>query len=311
MSVSDGLHTGTFGADSFRQRLVRGWRRHRFPYILLAPTAFLLLAFLIFPFVSLFYYGFHETALDGTTNFVGLGNYSYLFQEIRFGRNAINTLVYLFGTLALSIPVAYFAALLVTSGIRGGGLLRTTLIIPWVLAPVVTALLFKTMLNPSGGPIIQFLAWLNGEPIYPTLSPTGSMIIIILHAAWRSFPLIMLLLAAGMTAISPEVYEAAKMDGATRWQQFWYITFPLTRIPLLSAVIVITIFTLHDAEGAFALTRGGPGTSTEVVAIRLFKEAFIFFNIGQASSVGVALILISILIILFNFVVLGRREEQV
>lgn len=310
MSVGVDLQRGASGSGSIRQRLVRSWRRHRFPYLLLAPTALLLLAFLIFPFFSLFYYGFQETALDGATTFVGLDNYSYLFQETRFGRNAIATLLYLFGNLALSVPVGYFAALLVTSGIRGSGFLRTTLLIPWVLAPVVTALLLRTMLNPSGGPIIQFLALLNGEPVYPTLSAVGSMIVVIVHSAWRSFPLIMLLLAAGMTAISPEVYESANVDGATRWQQFLHITLPLTRIPLLSSIIVVGIFTLHDAEGVFALTRGGPGTSTEVMAIRLFKEAFVYFNIGQASSLGVALILISIVIILFNFLVLGRREAR-
>jgi multiple sugar transport system permease protein len=309
MSISDTFPTSRPGADSFGQRLRRGWLRHRFPYILLAPTVFLLLAFLLVPFFFLFYYSFNETALDGATNFVGLGNFTYLFQEVRFRRNVINSLLYLFGNLALSIPVAYFGALLVTSGIRGGGLFRTLLLIPWILAPIVTALLFRTMLNPSGGPIINLLAWLTGEPIYPMLTKTGSMIIIILHAAWRSFPLMMLLIAAGLTAISPEVYEAAAVDGATRWQQFRYITLPLTRISLLSAVITISIFTLHDAEAAYSLSRGGPGTATEVVGIRLFKEAFIYFNIGQASSVGVSLVIISILIILFNFIVLGRGEE--
>ena len=155
MSTSDTLPISRPVGDSFGQRMRRGWRRHRFPYLLLAPTVFLLLAFLIVPFFTLFYYGFFETMLDGTTNFVGLGNFNYLFHEVRFGRNVINSLLYVFGNLALSIPIAYFGALLVTSGSRGGGLLRTMLLIPWILAPVVTALLFRTMLNPSGGPIIK------------------------------------------------------------------------------------------------------------------------------------------------------------
>lgn len=311
MSTGDTLPISRPGGDSFGQRLRRGWRRHRFPYMMLAPTVFLLLGFLVVPFFTLFYYSFFETMLNGTNNFVGLGNFTYLFHEVRFGRNVINSLLYVFGNLALSIPVAYFGALLVTSEIRGGGLLRTLLLIPWILAPVVTALLFRTMLNPSSGPIIKLLAWLTGEPIYPMLTKTGSMIIIILHASWRSFPLMMLLIAAGLTAISPEIYEAAAVDGANRWQQFRYISLPLTRIPLLTAIITISIFTLHDAEAAFSLSRGGPGTSTEVVGIRLFKEAFIYFNIGKASSVGVVLIFVSILIILFNLILLGRGEETV
>jgi multiple sugar transport system permease protein len=294
-----------------KTRWSKAWHEHRFPYALLAPTAFLLVAFLVVPFVSLFYYGFSETTQSGAAKFVGLANYQFLFVENRFGQNVFNTIVYLFGTLAATIPAAYFAALLVTSGIRASGFLRTALIVPWVLAPVVTALLFRTMLNPNGGPIIELIKLIAGSPIYPTLSPVGSMIVLIVHATWRSFPLMMLMLAAGMTAISNEVYEAASLDGATRWQQFWYVTFPLTRTPLLTSSIITSIFTLHDTEGPFALTRGGPGTSTELVAVRLFKEAFISFNIGQAASVGVVLVGMSVLVIILNVAFAGRNRGNV
>ena len=306
-SVGDILLAGRVG-DSRWQRLRRGVRKHGLAYILLAPIVILLVAFMAAPFASLLYYGVHETSLDGTVNFVGLGNFIRLINESRFIQNISATLIYLVGVLVISLPFAYFGAILITSNIRGGGVFRTLLLIPWILAPVVTALLFRTMLNPTSGPITIFLEWIFGHAVYLTLSPAGSRLVIILHSAWRSFPLEMILLAAGMASIPPDLYDAARVDGANLWQQFIRITLPLTRVSLLSAVIIITVYTIQDAEGVYALTQGGPGYATEVTGVRLFKEAFLYFNIGQASSIGIALIVLSILVMIIYLRVLGQGE---
>ena len=287
----------------------RGLARYAFPYALVSPTIVLLTGFLIFPVLALFYYGFHETAIDGGIEFVGFKSFVDLFSESRFRLDILNTVIYLCGNLAISIPLGYITAILVSSGFRLAGLMRTTFIIPWVMAPVVSALLVRTLLNPTDGPIIALFTWIYGEPVYPTLTAGGSMAVIVLHSAWRSFPLIMLLLAASMTSISREVYEAARLDGAGRWQQFWYITLPLTKAALFSSMLAISVFTIHDAEGVFAVTRGGPGNATETVAVRLFKEAFVSFNIGQAATLGVVLVVLSILIIAIQVLVFGRRGQ--
>lgn len=308
-SVGDILLAGRVG-DSRWQRLRRGLRKHGLAYILLAPIVILLVAFMAAPFASLLYYGVHETSLDGTVNFVGLGNFIRLINESRFIQNISATLIYLVGVLVISLPVAYFGAILITSNIRGGGVFRTLLLIPWILAPVVTALLFRTMLNPTSGPITILLKWIFGHGVYLTLSPAGSRLVIILHSAWRSFPLEMILLAAGMASIPPDLYDAARVDGANLWQQFIRITVPLTRVSLLSAVIIITVYTIQDAEGVYALTQGGPGYATEVTGVRLFKEAFLYFNIGQASSIGIALIVLSILVMIIYLRVLGQGEAD-
>ena len=291
-----------------RQRFLRGMRKHALPYTLLAPSVVLLIAFLAIPFFSLFYYGIHKTDLSGASTFTGLGNFRLLFQEARFIQNIWATVQYLVGVLVISIPLAYFAATVISSTMRGVGVLRTIFLIPWVLAPVVTALLFKTMIDPTSGPITLLLKWIFGKPIYLTLAPEGARLIIILHSAWRSFPLEMILIAAGIATISPELYEAARVDGASFWQQFRYITLPLTRIPLFSAVLLISVFTIQDAEGVYALTQGGPGYATEVTGVRLFKEAFLYFNISLASSIGIALIALSILVMIIYLRILGKGE---
>ena len=220
-SASDVLRSQDQASGSSRvQRIRRGVRRHGFAYLLLAPLVIVLIAFLAIPFFSLFYFGLQKTELSGGTSFVGLDNFRLLFNEPRFLQNIAASLVYLVGVLVISVPIAYFAAALITSSIRGVGFLRTIFLIPWVLAPVVTALLFKTLFDPSSGPVSIVLSWLAGQPVYPALSPQGARILIIIHSAWRSFPLEMILIAAGMASIPRELYEAARVDGASLWQQF-------------------------------------------------------------------------------------------
>ncbi len=282
---------------------------HWFPYSLLAPSMLLLLAFLVLPFVYLFIWSTFDYKIGVSNEFIGSENFTSLLREERFRDNIRYTLTYLAGNLALSVPAAYFGAILVSAGVRGAGLLRTLLLIPWVLAPIVTSLMVKTLLNPFSGPLIDVIAFFNGgEKIYPTTTPTGAMVVLIVHAAWRSFPLIMLMLAAGMSGIDPQVYEAAQVDGATRWQQFRRITVPLTKTPLLAGVGAISVFTLHDAEAAFAITGGGPGHATEVLGVRILKEAFDSGNIGRGAALGVALLVLSVIVLAALGLLLGRNR---
>jgi multiple sugar transport system permease protein len=291
------------------QRLRRDIQRNWLPYALLTPLVVILLAFFIFPFFSLFSFALQRTNLSGVSTFAGLRNFNILLHESRFMGNLQATVIYLLGTLAISLPLAYFAAMLISTNRRGVGVLRTLFLIPWVLAPIVTAVLFKTIMNPSSGPVTMLMKAIFGHPVYLLLTEGGARVLIILHAAWRSFPLEMLLIAAGITAIPVELYEAARVDGAGFWQQFRYITAPLTRTALFSALLLISVYTIQDAEGVYALTQGGPGYGTEVTGVRLFKEAFLYFNIGLASAIGIGLIALSVVLMIFYLRVLGQGDS--
>jgi multiple sugar transport system permease protein len=266
--------------------------------------------FLAWPLISIFYFCLRKTPLSGPSEFVALANFRLLFNEGRFQENIIASLQYLIGVLGLSIPFAYLAALLISSKLRGAGVFRTLFLLPWIIAPVVSAILFRTMVDPYTGPIALFLKWLTGEQYLFLVDPNLAVLTIIVHSAWRSFPLEMLLLAAGIAAIPQELYDVAKVDGAGVWAQFRHVTLPLTRNQLFAAVLLITVWTLQDAEGVYSLTQGGPGYTTEVTGVRLFKEAFIYFNIGIASAIGVALIVLSIIFMAFYLRVLGTGESQ-
>lgn len=278
------------------------------PYVLLAPATVLLVGLFGAPFVSLFGYSLTTVELSGDISFVGLANFASLVSEQRFRENMLVALVYLFGVLALSVPVAYGAAILVTSRIRAVGVIRTLLLTPWVLAPVVTALLFRTMVDPTQGPIAAAMEAITGRSVNLVSSGTGALLVIILHGAWRSFPLVMLLLAAAISAIPRELYDAAKADGANAWAEFRHLTLPMSTPTLVTSCIIVTVFTLQDAESIYALTKGGPGYDTEAAAVRLFKEAFLYYNVGGGAAIGVVLVVLTI-IVLVGLSRISRRMD--
>lgn len=283
--------------------------KYKLPFLFLLPTAVLVIGFLGWPMLSILYFSLQKTSLQGTSTFVGLGNVRLLLNEPRFISNLGTTLKYLGGNLGLSVPLAYLGAILVTGKLRGTGIFRSIFLLPWIIAPVVSAILFRTMLDPRLGPVAQVIKWLTGKEALFLVDPDLALLTIILHSAWRSFPLEMLLISAGIASIEQELYDAAKVDGAGAWSRFRHITLPLTRSSLVTAILVITIWTLQDAEGAYSLTFGGPGYATEVTGVRLFKEAFIYFNLGIASTIGSALILLSVLFMVLYIRGLGMGEE--
>jgi len=280
------------------------------PYALLAPTVVLLVGLFAIPFVSLFSYALRQFDVDGSSRFVGLVNLTSLLREPHFHDNLVLTAVYLVAVLGLSVPLAYLAALLVVRPARGVSLLRALLLMPWVLAPAVTAVVFRTLADPAQGPISAVGTALFGAPVELSSSVSGSLAVVIAHAVWRSFPLVMLILAAAMSGIPRELYEAVRTDGGGRWREFAHVTLPLTRTSLMSACIMISVFTLHDAESIYALTKGGPGYGTESVAVRLFKEAFLYYNVGGGAALGVVLVVVTVAVLLVLAAVSRRAERN-
>lgn len=285
-------------------------RRRILPYALLTPAAVLLIGLFGAPFVSLLYYSVRSYSLSGASHYIGLANFSALLRESRFEHDLVITFVYLAGVLVLSVPVAYLAAILITRAVKGITVLRSILIIPWILAPVVTALLFRTLIDPVRGPLTKGVSWLAGRPVYLASNANDAMVVVIVHAAWRSFPLEMLLLAASISSIPRELYEAVRIDGGNSWAEHYHITLPLTRTSLISACIAVSVFTMQDVEGLYSLTQGGPGYGTESAAVRLFKEAFLYYNVGGGAAIGLILVGITVLVLVGLFVFSRRVEER-
>ena len=261
-------------------------------YAMLSPMLLLLAIFLISPMVTGLIMSLYKTSLSGITTFVGLRNFKLLLTEERFLTNLRLTIIYVIGNISISLPLAYVLAMLITKKLRGATLLRGIFLLPWVVAPIVSTVLFRSLVDPAFGPLSLLLEKISGKQIVMLADPFLAMGTIIFHSVWRSLPFMALFLASGMTMIPRETYEAARVDGAGRWKQFTSITFPLTRIHLIIILLTISLWTMQDAETIYAMTEGGPGYSTEVIAVRMFKESFINFNLNNGAAMGILLLLL-------------------
>lgn len=287
----------------------QGYHNEFQAYLFLCPTLILIGLFLISPMITGLVMSFYKTSLSGATRFVGLRNYWLLLTEARFLNNIRLSMLYVLGNLAISLPIAYGMALLITSKLKGASLLRGVFLLPWVVAPIVSTVLFRSLVDPAFGPLSWMIEKIAGHSIVLLAHPTWSMAVIIIHSVWRSLPFMTLFLAAGIAMIPKELYEAAMVDGAGKWKQFFTLTFPLTKIHLVIVLLTITLWTLQDAETVYAMTEGGPGYSTEVMAVRLFKESFLNFDLNSGAALGVLLLLVGLIFMILYVQFAGKREE--
>ena len=267
-------------------------------YLFLFPTVVIVISLLISPVFSGIGMSFFKERLSGELKFMGIDNFIILFNDPRFINNITLTFVYIFGVVILSTPLAYISAIIITTKLKAIKFFRPIFLLPWIVAPVVSATLLFTMTDPSMGFLNEVFSFFAGEETYIRTDPVYSMVVVILHSFWRSFPFMMIFLAAGISSIPKEIYDAAIVDGANIFQRFFYMTFPLTKLHLSMVILMISMWTMQDAESIYALTGGGPGYSTEVLAVRLLKEAFINFNMYKGAVIGVVFILISIIFVI-------------
>jgi ABC-type sugar transport system permease subunit len=288
---------------------MKKFSKQKLAYIFFLPPIIIICFFLLSPILTGLYFSLFKISLTGTSEYIGLNNFILLFKEPRFLNNLKITGFYLLGNLIFSVPLSYLASFIVTSKIKGIGILRTLYLLPWIIAPVVSVVLFRTLVDPNVGSFSYILEKIIGKTVILLGDPLAAMLVIIFHSVWRSFPFMMLFLSTGISAIPKEVLDASRVDGTTRWQRFRYVYFPLTKIHLIIVSLIVSMWTIQDVEGVYSMTQGGPGYSTEVTAIRLFKEGFMNFDLGMGSAIGVVLMLIGILLLLI-YVTIGRKSRD-
>lgn len=276
---------------------------------LVLPALVLLVGFLLLPLALGIWSAFEMTDAQGVTRFVGGRLFGILARETRFRADLWRSVVYVVGNVGLSFVLGYAAALVVTRPVRGAGFVRTLVLIPWITPPVVSAVLFRSLVDPAQGPVSHAVQGLLGKDFLILGNAQSAMITVIFHSVWRSFPFIMLILAAGIAAIPREIFESAAVEGCGPLRRLRYITLPLTKVHCAIVLLIVTMWTIQDAEGVYALTAGGPGNGTEVLALRLFREAFLNFDLHMAAAVGVVLLSVSaVFAALYLSVVGGKRS---
>ena len=291
------------------------WQRRLAPYLFISPFFIGYAIFFIYPVLWAFYLSLHQqTGIGSIPKFVGLQNYISLLSDTRFMRSVINTSYYAAGSLFVIVPMALLLALALNiSKIKHKEFFRFFFFTPNITSQVVVAIIFSLVFNEQYGIINNWLlAPLGLRPLRWLLDPALIMPSIIILGLWRWTGLNALYFVAGLQNISPEVHEAASIDGASRWQAFWHITLPLLR-PILVFVIIMAIIGSYNLFGEpFLLTgaEGGPRNAGLFVTMYLYLNGFRYMKFGYASAIGYALAFIIIVISIIQLKLLGAFRED-
>ena len=296
------------------ERLTRpSWNRarQRVFAVFLGPSLVVLALVTILPLVFLL--ATSLTSLDmsnaASLRWVGLTNYREVARDARFWNSVWIQAQLSFWTVSLQVVIGFAIALLLNGRLKLFGLVRATFVVPMVLPPVVVALIWKILFTPD----ISILDWALGlfglpQPAW-LVDPRFALWAIIVADVWEWFPFVMLMLLAALQMLPQEPLEAARLDGASRWQAFRYVTLPLVR----PALVVAFVFRLIDSVKAFPhifiMTGGGPGTATEVTNFYAYLEGFSYTYVGYASAIIVVMLVVTLLMSLVALRVAGWEVD--
>jgi len=280
--------------------------------ILLLPTIVLLLLLSLFPMFFSLWLSFNQWNLGDRTatwHFVGLKNYATIFSTDPFFWSAVKvSLIFVGGTVAIQTVLGLGIALLLNDEFRGRGVIRTIIILPLMISPVVVGLIWRFMYNTDRG-VINYLLYLLGiGPVDWLGRQATGMPAVMLADIWEWTPFVALIIMAALQALPNEPFEAALIDGASSWQMFRYITFPMIRPALMVAIIIRTVDAFKVFDLIYVLTLGGPGVSTQVLGLYTYKWGFKFFQMGYASALSYLMVIL--LVIIGNIVVLVLRRRD-
>jgi multiple sugar transport system permease protein len=263
---------------------------------LLAPAALLLLVIVVYPIGTLFWNSLH--GVDNANpaageQWVGLKNYVSAFADDRFWSSTLHTIGYIVVTVPLSLVVGLGLALLANLPFRVKWPVRLGLLLPWALPLVFAGLIFRWFFEYRTGVVNDVLMRFGFEPFGWLSDPTLAFVAVCIAIIWKSSSFMALMLLAGLQAIPRSLYEAAQVDGATRWQQFREITLPMLRPAIFVALIFRTITAIQTFDIPFAMTGGGPGDSTETLAMYIHKTTLDFLDFGYGSALAALMFVLS------------------
>lgn len=258
-------------------------------YAFISPAIVLILIFGIVPLFLAAYISFFDFPLinPARREFIGLQNYADALGNASLGKAALNTLYYAIWQIPVQTVLALILALLVEKPLRGVGFFRASFYLPVVISMVVASTLWRVMLDSQNGLINSLLLYI-GLPRQPFLTSTSQALpTLALMLSWKWVGFSMIIFLAGLHAIPDHLYEAGQLDGASRWQSLWHITLPLLRSPAIYVIVTNTINAAKLFTPIYVITRGGPEDSTLVVVFYIFREAFVYGNLGYASAIAV------------------------
>jgi multiple sugar transport system permease protein len=272
-------------------------------YALLAPSLFGVVAFLLLPILVVVWLSLYRWDLLGPLRYVGLANWRSVLTDSSFGNSLIVTAVFVAIVVPAQTVLGLLAASMLARQRRGTGLFRTLYVLPWICAPLAIAVLWRWILAPTDGAVSTAL----GHRIEWLSDPSLALPVVSAVVVWTNVGYVSLSFLAGLLAIPGDIHAAARTDGANAWQRFWRITLPMLRPTMFFVLVTGIVSSAQVFDTVYALTDGGPEGRTDLVAHRIYAEAFGSAAIGRASVMAVALFVILVGVTVVQHLYFRRR----
>jgi len=279
-------------------------------YAMVAPAVVLIVSLTIFPVLYLLWISLLDWDLQRAGRaFVGLANYAGALQDRRMWEALAHTLLIMVVAVTAELVLGLVLAEVLAGPLPGKRVVIPLLILPVIMSPIVAGYGWRMLWDTQYGPINQLLGWLLGRPLTLVWLINSKTVYfsLIVTEVWQWTPFMFLALLAGLVAISPEIHEAAAIDGAGRWQRFWQITLPLVRPLMLVALLIRALDVFKIFDTVFSLTFGGPGTFTETITLYVYLLGFRNFRLGYTAAMAV---LVLALVSLATTVLLRRFSDE-
>ncbi|MFL0180212.1 MULTISPECIES: carbohydrate ABC transporter permease [unclassified Mycobacterium] len=272
-------------------------------YALLAPSLFGVVAFLLLPMLVVVWLSLHRWDLLGPISYVGAENWRSVLTDPVFGNSLVVTVLFVAFVVPLQTVLGLGVAVLLARGLPGSGLFRTVYVLPWICAPLAIAVLWRWILSPTDGAVSTVLGhrieWLTDPGL--ALPVTSAVVV------WTNVGYVALFFLAGILAIPTQVLSAARIDGANGWQRFWRVTLPMLRPTMFFVLVTGVVSAAQVFDTVYALTGGGPGGRTDLIAHRIYEEAFGAAAIGRAAVMALVLFAVLVGVTVVQQLSLGRR----
>lgn len=285
----------------------RGWgkaRRKLLPYLLVSPYLLFVIVFVVFPVLFCFFLTFNKWNIIAPMHFIGFNNYSRLFHDRLFWKAIINTLQFLLLHIPLQLVVSLFLAYLLNQKIKAASFFRASFFMPVIVSGVVVTILWQQLLGYDSGLINRMLMSAGSNKVGWLINPDIAIYSIAAMATWKNVGLYVILFLVGLQTVPTQYYEAAKMEGATRWQQFYHITLPMINPTIFMVVILSTIGGFNLFIEPYIMTGGGPLNSTLSAVLYIYKQAFQYYNMGYSATLGFfyAIMIMSVVVLQKKFI---------
>lgn len=253
-----------------------------------------MLVLIVYPLLYGVYISFFDTNLVNRWDMIGLLNYKDILTDTEFYQTIILTLKFSVLVVGGHFLIGFILAHALNKKIRGIAVFRGILMLPWLFPEAVIALIFKWIFNPLYGLLNHTLMNFNliEEPLSWLGTKEYAFTMLVFVCIWKGYPMVMTMILAGLQNIPVSHYEAARVDGSTRWQEFRYITLPSLKPVLTVTLVLDTVWWFKHYTMAWVLTNGGPGRETSLISIDIYKTAFEFFDFGKAAAMSVVVFVV-------------------